>query len=135
MRDSIYFRSLMRAKAQKVYDELASGRSTSDLMEMEDEVERRTFMPRLEAEIGRNLPEARAMVEALEVAGTEPTPLSWVKIYPGYEYGQAGTARRTRAQMIERLEEIASIDLGDDIRVWQEWLAAFEADPPPRGYH
>lgn len=135
MKNSDYYLALMRARAKALYDSLTKGKSVDELMAMEDELEERTFMPRLEAEIGRNMPEARAMIEALGHADQTPTDLLWIKIYPGYEYGQVGRARVNRADIIDRLERIAFLELGDDIDAWQEWLAAFEADPAPKGYH
>jgi len=135
MKDSAYYYSLMQVRAKKLYDELTAGKSIAEMMEMEDELEESTFMPRLEAEIGRNMPEARAMIEALGHVDETPIDLLWVKIYPGYEYGQMGRARVNRVDIIDRLEKIAFLELGDDIDAWREWLAAFEADPPPKGYH
>ena len=135
MKDSGYYISLMRDRARALHDELTAGLTARQMMEMEDELEERTFMPRLEAEVGRGLPEARSIIEALENAGDEAVELVWVVIYPGYDAGKLGHARLTRPEMIARLEEIASLEIGDDLEEWRTWLAAFEADPPPLGYH
>lgn len=133
-KDARYYESLMEEKANALREEMTSGMSIRDMMEIEDELEERTFLPRLLAEVARGLPEARAMVSALREPLNGPVELTWVKVYPGYEYGQLGHARMTREQIINRLQEISFLDFGDDPEEWSTWLAAFEADPPMTGY-
>lgn len=136
--DARFFEGLMQDRAQDLYDQLTKGKSTRDIMEMEDELEEKTFMPRLLAEVARGLPEARAMIDALDQSSSAPVSapvdLIWVKVYPGYEYGQLGRARRTRQDIISRLKDISFLDFGDDADAWREWLEAFENEPPLTGY-
>ncbi|MEP4979685.1 hypothetical protein [Ascidiaceihabitans sp.] len=132
--DARFFESLMQDRAQDLYDQLTKGKSTRDIMEMEDELEEKTFMPRLLAEVARGLPEARAMIDALDQSSSAPVDLIWVKVYPGYEYGQLGRARRTHQDIISRLKDISFLDFGEDADAWREWLEAFENEPPLTGY-
>lgn len=136
--DARFYEGLMQDRAQDLYDQLTKGKSTRDIMEMEDELEEKTFMPRLLAEVARGLPEARAMIDALDQSSSAPVSapvdLIWVKVYPGYEYGQLGRARRTRQDIISRLKDISFLDFGDDADAWREWLDAFENEPPLTGY-
>ena len=134
MQNARYYETLMQERAQALYDNLTAGKSVHEMMEMEDELEEQTFLPRLLAEVARGLPEARAMIDALDKTTDEPIELMWVKVYPGYENGQMGHSRLTKAEIITRLKEISFLDLGEDPAAWREWLTAFEADPPMTGY-
>ena len=129
-----YFEALMQERAQAVHDDLTRGKSLREQMEMEEELEEKTFMPRLLAEVARGLPEAHALIAALEQASAAPVEVIWVKNYPGYEFGQLGQGKYTRPGIFARLRAISFLDLGEDPAAWQEWLEAFEADPPLLGY-
>ncbi len=134
VRDSLYYERLMEVRAIALRQAMTAGKTVSEQMDMEDELEELTFMPRLLAEVARGLPEARACVEALERAGNTPVDLVWMRVYPGYEYGEMDRVKYTRSEIIARLEKISFLDFGDEPNEWRDWLAAFEAEPPLLGY-
>lgn len=140
-KDSHYYEARLKEIGQQRYDALMEGRPFEDSIydqDLADRLEAETFLPALTSKIAYNFAALRAYVDALDAnrdAGdNEKLDILYIKDWPVREKGSMVAAKMTRPEILAALVEIATDDFGPDIDEWITWLAAWEADPPPRGY-
>jgi hypothetical protein len=140
-KNSHYYEARLQKIGQQRFDALMKGRTYEESIydeDLADRLEAETFLPALTSKIAYNFAPLRAYIEALDTnrdaSDDVMLDILYIKDWPVREKGAMVATKMTRPEILAALVEIATDNFGSDIDEWVTWLAAWEADPPPRGY-
>ncbi|WP_339109748.1 hypothetical protein [Thioclava sp. GXIMD4216] len=138
-KDNWYYISRLWKAGDERHERLTQGKTTDEIFDMLDELNAETSDARV-ARIGLHLHEAFAIIRLLvdDIMPEDPDKvydLAWVdRVSELMGKGELHHERKNRAQLLDRLHWISSEEFGEDLDEWVDWMAAFEANPPPWGW-
>ncbi|WP_406735853.1 hypothetical protein [Thioclava sp. GXIMD4215] len=137
-KDDLYYFQRIWDAAEKLYNKKTEGKSWDEILAMTHALDAESGIER-EVRIGIHLHEAFAIIRLLvdDMMPEDPDKIYdvvWVdRVSELMGKGELHHEKRTRAQLLKRLHWISSEEFGEDLDEWVDWMAAFEANPPPWG--
>lgn len=140
-KDAEYYEARMIEKSNVIYKNEIANLPDEEALEKIDHFNDELSYQAMLTRIAYNFTEAKEIIKQLANVSENEDPdkiydLTWVAVSSKKMPfgGEVMTAKMTKKEMIKNLEAIASEEFGEDLDEWQSWLAAFEKNPPPRGF-
>jgi tRNA A37 N6-isopentenylltransferase MiaA len=133
----LFYIDRLAHRAWEKLQQALDGRDFEDVLDKDPDLVEQNSQSFLIARVLLHMREARAMINLLqkdpEASLDHVHQITWVEDSAKglMDRVELRTESRSRAEMIERLEWISSENFGHDLQAWLDWIAAFEADPPP----